>query len=271
MKLLLILLPLIALSVTFRADAKQVANSATTYEIDMYLGVPPETVPEQVRSKLKPEEPVLVAFTAPGGTFHADNGKGVGFEGTISNDQNNKANVEIKDSRYGSTGCPNIKVVLAANEPIVPKVCAFSSIIVSYYFRVRNTAAVPFKIAITAEKSTIVAGGDVLVNVSLTNISNQSVEEGVMYQDGIGLDSTFRFEVRDEDGKLVPKRAYPNEEFRTGSIRFHTIPVGQTLTQPQPVSALYDMRKPGRYTIQVWRPDTNFDIKSNIVTVTITR
>lgn len=128
----------------------------------------------------------------------------------------------------------------------------------------------PFKIAITAEKSTIVAGADVLVDVSLTNTSNQNVEETVMYEDGIGLDSTLRFEVRDEHGKLVPKRVYPNEEFRAGSFRVHTIPAGQTLTQPQPVSALYDMRKPGKYTIQVWRPDSKYDIKSNIVTVTVT-
>jgi hypothetical protein len=91
-----------------------------------------------------------------------------------------------------------------------------------------------------------------------------------MYENGIGLDSTLRFEVCDEHGKLVPKRVYPNQEFRAGSFRVHTIPVGQALTQPQPVSALYDMRKPGKYTIQVWRPDSKYDIKSNIVTVTVT-
>jgi hypothetical protein len=27
-----------------------------------------------------------------------------------------------------------------------------------------------------------------------------------------------RFEVRDEHGKLVPKRSFPNEELRTGSV-----------------------------------------------------
>jgi hypothetical protein len=91
-----------------------------------------------------------------------------------------------------------------------------------------------------------------------------------MYKDGISLDSTFRFEVRDEHGQLVPKRTYPNEELRTGSVIFRTIRAGQTLTQPQPVSAFYDMRKPGKYTIQVWRRNPDYDIKSNIVTVTVT-
>ena len=128
----------------------------------------------------------------------------------------------------------------------------------------------PFKISIATEKSTVIAGADVLITVSLTNISNQSVEEGAMYMDGIGLDSTFRFEVRGEDGKLVPQRVYPNEELRSGHVRFRTIPAGRTLTQPQPVSALFDMRKPGKYTVQVWRPDPNYEIKSNVITITVT-
>jgi len=129
----------------------------------------------------------------------------------------------------------------------------------------------PFKIAITAEDSTIVAGAEVSIKVSLTNTSNQDVYEGVMYKDGIGLDSTFRFVVRDEHGKLVPKRTYPYEELRSGKVSFRTIAAGQTLTQLQPVSALYDMRKPGKYTIQVSRGASDHRVsKSNIVTVTVT-
>lgn len=127
-----------------------------------------------------------------------------------------------------------------------------------------------FTIAITTDCPKVVAESEVSVNVSLTNTSNQDVNEGVMYKDGVSLDSTFRFEVRDEHGKLVPRRNYPNEELRTGSVIFRTIRAGQTLTQPQPVSALYDVRKPGKYTIQVWRRDPQYDIKSNILTVTVT-
>jgi hypothetical protein len=130
----------------------------------------------------------------------------------------------------------------------------------------------PFKIAITAENVTIVVGAEVSIEVSLTNTSNHAVYEGVAYWDGIGLDTTFRFEVRDSHGKLVPKRTYPHEELRTGRVRFRTIAAGQTVTQPQPVSALYDMRKPGKYTIQVSRgvSDKYAEIKSNIVKVTVT-
>lgn len=130
----------------------------------------------------------------------------------------------------------------------------------------------PFKISISAENSTVAAGTDVLIEVSLTNTSDQDVKEGVMYMDGIELDSTFRFVVRDNHGKLVPKRIYPYEELRTGKVIFRTIPAGQTLTQPQLVSARYDMRKPGKYTIQVFRGvsgNPKDDIKSNIITIKV--
>jgi hypothetical protein len=128
----------------------------------------------------------------------------------------------------------------------------------------------PFKIAISAESSTIAAGDDVTIKVSLTNTSNQVVHEGVMYKSGIDLDSTLGFEVLNEHEKPVPKRTYPHEELRGGSVRFRDFQPGETITQHQQVSALYDMRKPGRYTIQVWRRNPQYDIKSNIITVTAT-
>jgi hypothetical protein len=131
----------------------------------------------------------------------------------------------------------------------------------------------PFKIVISTEKSTVVAGSEVAVDVGLTNTSNQEVYEGVMFIDSTGLDSTLRFEVRDEHGKMVPKRTYAHPEVATGSVKFRTISVGQTLTQHQLVSALYDLRKPGKYAIQAFRrisDNPNDDIKSNIVTITLT-
>jgi hypothetical protein len=128
----------------------------------------------------------------------------------------------------------------------------------------------PFKIGISAESSTIAAGDDVTIKVSLTNTSNQVVNEGVMYKSGIDLDSTLSFEVLDEHGKSVPKRTYPHEELRGGSVRFRDFRPGETITQHQRVSAQYDLRKPGKYTVQVWRRDPKYDIKSNIVTVTVT-
>lgn len=75
----------------------------------------------------------------------------------------------------------------------------------------------------------------------------------------------------DEHGKLVPQRTYPHPELGSlGSVRFNTIPPGETVTEDQEVSVLYDMSKPGKYTIQVWRRNPKYEIKSNKVTVTVT-
>jgi hypothetical protein len=136
----------------------------------------------------------------------------------------------------------------------------------------QQTNKPPFKIAITAEHSTVAAGSDVVIDVSLTNNSDHDVYEGVMYMDRTALDSTFLFEVHDEYGKLVAKRTYPHPELATGSVKFRTIRVGETYTQAQRVSAQYDMRQPGKYTIQVSRrisDNPGNDIKSNIVTITV--
>ena len=127
-----------------------------------------------------------------------------------------------------------------------------------------------FKIAITTESPTVVAESEVYIKVSLTNTSDHDVNnEGAAYILG-NIDSSFQVEVRDNHGKLIPKRIYPHPELATGSVKFRTISRRETYTQNQRVSALYDMRKPGKYTIQVWRRDPKDDIKSNIVTVTVT-
>jgi hypothetical protein len=147
---------------------------------------------------------------------------------------------------------------------------AFYCLLLSVGLAVGQQSNMPFKIRISAESSTIAAGDDVTIDVSLTNTSNQIVSEGAMYRSGIELDSTLRFEVLDEHKKPVPLRTYPNEELNVGSVRFRSFKPGETTTQHQRVSNLYDMRKPGKYTIQVWRRNPDYDIKSNIVTVTVT-
>jgi hypothetical protein len=131
----------------------------------------------------------------------------------------------------------------------------------------------PFKIAITSAPATVVAGAEVSITVSLTNNTNHDLDDSGGYVSGIDLDPNLRFEVRDERGKLVPKRTYPRPELRPGYPVNRTIAPGQTFTLEQRVGALYDMRKPGKYSIQVSRSisdNPKDDIKSNIVTVTVT-
>jgi hypothetical protein len=146
---------------------------------------------------------------------------------------------------------------------------AFYCLLVSIILVLCQQSNPPFKIAISTDGPTVGAGKDVSVKVSLTNTSDHDVYEGVGYERG-NLASIFRFEVRDEHGKLVPKRTYPHPELEhMGSVRFSTTRRGETWTQDQEVSAVYDVRKPGKYTIQVWRLDPDYEIKSNIVTITV--
>jgi hypothetical protein len=132
----------------------------------------------------------------------------------------------------------------------------------------------PFKIAIDADSPTVVANSEVWIKVNLTNTSNYDLDDSGSYFTGIDLNPNFRFEVRDERGDLVPKRIYPHPELRTGYPVNRIILPGQTFTQEQRVSALYEIRKPGIYTIQVSRRASDNpqdgEIKSNVVTQKIT-
>jgi hypothetical protein len=132
----------------------------------------------------------------------------------------------------------------------------------------------PLKIAIISGNSTVVSGTDVWIKVSETNTSNQDLDDSGRWTEGMTLDPHFQYEVRDDHGKMVPIIKQPHPELGSlFSVRFRTIAPGQTLTQEQELTERYDMRKPGKYTIQVSRRISNNpkdDIKSNIVTVTVT-
>ena len=132
----------------------------------------------------------------------------------------------------------------------------------------------PFEIVITAESPMFVAESEVWIKVSLTNTSYQDLDDSGSHFSGIDWDPNFRFEVRDERGKIGSKKNVPHPELRTGNPVNRSISSGQTFTQEQRVSALYDMRKPGKYTIQVSRRASDNpndgEIKSNIVTITVT-
>jgi len=127
-----------------------------------------------------------------------------------------------------------------------------------------------FRMIIAAENRTVVAGNDVWIRVSLTNLSGQGIDDSGSFSDRTGLDPNLHFEIWDNTGKLHAQKVYPDPELDTGSPVNRTIAPGETFAQDQRVSALYDMRKPGRYTIQVSvRIPQSGEIKSNSVTITV--
>ena len=131
----------------------------------------------------------------------------------------------------------------------------------------------PFRIVIEAEHAEVKVGSDVWLKVSLTNNSDHDVDMSGGLNLSIGLDPNYIFEVHDDRGNLVPKRAYPHPELAPGMPVNQTVKPQKTLTEEQRVSALFDMRKPGKYLIHVSRrtSDNPKDglIKSNEVTVIV--
>lgn len=126
-----------------------------------------------------------------------------------------------------------------------------------------------FRITLAAEHSIVAAGTDILVKVSLTNISGRDINNSRAFMANTG-DSTLRFEVWDRSGRLAPKRTYPHPELETGSVVFDTIVSGETVVEDENVNRIYDMTKPGKYTVQVSRSDPQYGpIKSNTITITV--
>jgi hypothetical protein len=139
----------------------------------------------------------------------------------------------------------------------------------------QENAATPFTIVISPEKPTVKAGSDVWIKVQLTNNSSEDLDLSGSVSDLTGLDSNLNFEVRDDLGKLAPKRVHKHPELAGGRANLDRIlKSGQSLTENQNISRLHDMTQPGKYVIRVSRRLSNNPndgvVKSNTITVTVT-
>jgi len=137
----------------------------------------------------------------------------------------------------------------------------------------QNERKTLISITVTLETATAKAGEAVSVRTVLTNNSKQPFDASGCYCGPAGLDSLFTWEVRD-NGQLTAKRAYPHPELATGKIILNrVVKPGDQLSGSQDISRLYDMRKPGEYTIQASREIPKEMgggvVKSNIISVTV--
>lgn len=132
----------------------------------------------------------------------------------------------------------------------------------------------PFRITIETENANVKSGSEILLKVTLTNGSANELDMSGGFSDTTRLDPNYHFEVRDEHDRPVPKRTYKHPELDTGMPVNRTVRPKEAFTEEQRVSALYDMTRPGKYLIQVWRraSDNPKDgvVKSNILTVIVT-
>jgi hypothetical protein len=130
-----------------------------------------------------------------------------------------------------------------------------------------------FSIRISPGTQLVRAGSAVIVNVSVTNNSNQDLNNSGSTNGMTGVDPNFQFAVRDKDGRAVPKKVYKHPELASGHSFNRTIKPGETMSEEQDISHLLDMTHPGQYMIQVSRHKSEKPqggvLKSNRVTVVV--
>jgi len=151
-------------------------------------------------------------------------------------------------------------------------------------------AEAPFSITISAAPDVVRAGSDVRLNIMFTNTSEHEIRLITV----VGGKEFFNLvQVLSDRGAAVPttrhgrdlmgvsstpevlpqRRSYFPRDFSGGlSLIGSPIAPGKTRDDDIVVSALYDLSRPGKYTVQVNRFDetTNAFVKSNKITITVT-
>jgi len=138
-------------------------------------------------------------------------------------------------------------------------------------------------LSISAVQASAKVGSPVRVKVVLHNISDHDI---LVAREVRGLDC--RVDVRDAEGKLPPdtklgylwnghvsnpdpSRLSPQE--LSGNLIYGTLKRGETSTWELDASKFYDIRQPGKYSLQVERRDPenlSIVVKSNVIAVTVT-
>jgi hypothetical protein len=120
------------------------------------------------------------------------------------------------------------------------------------------------------------AGSSVVIMISMTNITKHNIHYSSWYWHNL-LDE-YKYFVWDEDGKPVEPKSFGDPDLSTSSMYWSGISPGKTETYAAEISGRYKFDRPGKYTIQVMRPDPDYldenkkpvMIKSNIITIRIT-
>jgi peptidyl-Lys metalloendopeptidase len=139
----------------------------------------------------------------------------------------------------------------------------------------------PFTLSIASVSGSIKSGDQVKINATVRNTSSKDVQ---LLTDTRGTEVIYRVDVKDEGAKAPPDgklkrdlKGLEDPAYLTPDTPTHfgvyvlTLKPGESITDPIIISKLYDMTRPGKYSIQVERRDENsyIFVKSNVITVTI--
>jgi len=110
----------------------------------------------------------------------------------------------------------------------------------------------PISVRISPQAPTSKSASDIWITVHITNTSDQPVDLSGSINEMTGQDSILSFEVHDLNGKSSVKRKYKHPELAGHHpVMDRILRPGQSLTEEENLSRLYDMSAPGTYVVQV--------------------
>lgn len=135
-----------------------------------------------------------------------------------------------------------------------------------------QTHNTPFVLAINTDTPTVKSGSAVSINILMTNTSGHDVSCTKAYTKN-GVNMSYRYDVIGPSGKPAGERARKHPELEAGSIYPCTLGPGKSsvIASTSIISALFDMSKPGKYSVQVSRRvEGAAPIRSNKIQITVT-
>jgi len=128
------------------------------------------------------------------------------------------------------------------------------------------------------ESYTLKVGSELFITVRLTNVSKYSLAFDYDKDSRTGISFAHRYEVRTSQSKSAEKRPISHPEIGPTGHGWpdRVLKPGESMDiSGDRISGLYDLSRPDRYTIQLWRairddPNGGF-VKSNTITVTVAK
>jgi dipeptidyl aminopeptidase/acylaminoacyl peptidase len=131
-----------------------------------------------------------------------------------------------------------------------------------------------FSIAISAVEDEVQVRSDARVSITLKNLSDHQIFFG--HRPGRDTpEFSFRIEVRNAAGHVVEETAYGREAMQRQESQSPTVDYlqpGGTVVETAHLTKLVNLSRPGRYTVRVFRKDTESKavVRSNEITLNVT-
>jgi hypothetical protein len=129
----------------------------------------------------------------------------------------------------------------------------------------------PFTLILSAGSTATLSSG-VWVKLRWTNTSDKALDSSANILEATNVDPNFLFDLLENGGRPVPRKQYKFPE-TFGHAEFGTLKVGDSITHDVNLSRLFELKKPGKYTLQVSRliPKAmgGGSVKSNLLAITV--